>query len=281
MKRLAVLGHPVAHSRSPAMQNAALAALGLEGEWSYEAIEMQPAEFAALTRALPAAGFVGANVTIPHKEAALALAGDASAAATEIGAANTLSFAEGEIRAANTDAPGLLAALAAPPGGKRALVLGAGGSARAVAWALAGQGATTEVWNRTPERAEELVAALALTSAGEEGRIAAVSEQAARAGGHDLIVNCTAVGMDDAVHVFEALPLDPERLDESVTVVDLVYSGGQTGLVAEAHRRGAKVVEGLEILVRQGAESLRIWTGLEPPLETMRDAARGGASPAP
>ncbi len=160
MKRLAVLGHPVAHSRSPAMQNAALAALGLGDEWSYEAIGMPPADFAELTRALPAEGFVGANVTIPHKEAALALAGDASAAATEIGAANTLSFEDGEIRAENTDAPGLLAALPEPPSGKRALVLGAGGSARAAAWALAGQGAATEVWNRTAERAVELVESL-------------------------------------------------------------------------------------------------------------------------
>src|SRR5919106_3399327 len=106
VKRLAVLGHPVSHSRSPAMQNAALEALGFGGEWSYEAIEMPPADFPELTLALPGEGFVGANVTIPHKEAALALAGDASAAATEIGAANTLSFQDGEIRADNTDAAG-------------------------------------------------------------------------------------------------------------------------------------------------------------------------------
>ena len=157
MKRLAVLGSPVAHSRSPAMQNAALEALGLAGEWSYEAIEMPPADFAGLTAALPGEGFVGANVTIPHKEAALALAHDASAAANEIGAANTLSFDGGEIRADNTDAPGLLAALPEPPSGRAALVLGAGGSARAAAWALAGQGARVEVWNRTAARAAELV----------------------------------------------------------------------------------------------------------------------------
>lgn len=275
MKRLAVLGDPVAHSRSPAMQNAALTALGLADEWSYEAIEMPAADFPELTRALPVEGFVGANVTIPHKEAALALAGDASAAATEIGAANTLSFDDGEIRADNTDAPGLLAALPEPPAGKRALVLGAGGSARAVAWALAGQGATTEVWNRTPERAGELVAALASTSAGAEGRISAVSEQAARGGDHRLIVNCTAVGMAEASQdPFEQLPIDPERLSAATVLVDLVYGGEETALVAEARRRGARVVEGLEVLVRQGAESLRIWTGLEPPIEVMREAAR-------
>jgi shikimate dehydrogenase len=263
MNRLAVLGHPVAHSRSPAMQSAALAALGLADDWSYEAIDMPPADFAELARALPGEGFVGANVTIPHKEAALALAGDASAAASEIGAANTLSFEGAEIRAANTDAPGLLAALPAPPAGMRALVLGAGGSARAAVWALAGQGARTGVWNRTAGRAEELVAALADTSAGAAGPISAVSREAARAGDHDLIVNATAVGMgDDWGDPFEQLPIDPARLGESVTVVDLVYGGAETALIAEARRRGAQVVEGLEVLVRQGAESLRIWTGL-------------------
>src|SRR5687767_11262902 len=103
MKRLAVVGHPVSHSRSPAMQTAALEALGLAGEWSYEAIDLTPDQFAAEIRALPADGFVGVNVTIPHKEAALAAATEATDAATEIGAANTLSFDDGEIRAANTD----------------------------------------------------------------------------------------------------------------------------------------------------------------------------------
>src|SRR5215204_999527 len=114
MKRLAVLGHPVSHSRSPAMQTAALGALGLGGEWTYEAIE-------------------------------------------RIGAANTLSFRDGGIRADNTDATGLLAALPGPVEGRKALVLGAGGSARAAVWALAGRGAPVSVWNRTPERADELV----------------------------------------------------------------------------------------------------------------------------
>lgn len=273
MQRLAVLGDPVSHSRSPAMQNAALHALGLDGEWTYEAIRMPAADFAELTRSLPAEGFVGANVTIPHKEAALALAGDASAAATEIGAANTLSFARDEIRAENTDAPGLLAALPDPPAGKRALVLGAGGSARAAAWGLASQGARTEVWNRTAARAEELARDLSETSAGASGPLAAVSAEQARGGGYGLIVNCTAVGMSGE-DPFAELPIDPASLGQGVTVADLVYVGDETALLAEARRRGAGVVEGIEVLVRQGAESLRIWTGLEPPLDVMREAAR-------
>src|SRR3954449_5692419 len=110
MTRLGVLGWPVAHSRSPAMQNAALAAAGLGDEWVYQLLPVPPELFAETVRALPAAGFLGANVTIPHKEAALALADEATAAAKEIGAANTLTFHDGATAADNTDAPGVLAA---------------------------------------------------------------------------------------------------------------------------------------------------------------------------
>jgi shikimate dehydrogenase len=279
MKRLAVLGHPVSHSRSPAMQTAALDALGLGGEWSYEAIDLAPDDFAERTRALPKEGFVGANVTIPHKEAALATADEASDAAREIGAANTLSFAKGAIHAENTDATGLLAALPRPMDGATVLVLGAGGSARAAVWALAGQGASVSVWNRTPQRADELVRDLSRAGHGTdaEGRLTPVSGDQARAGSFDLIVNCTAVGMGDE-DPFEELPLDPERLDAKIVLVDLVYAGSESRLVREARQRSATAVDGLEVLVRQGAESLRIWTGMDPPLEVMRSAASGKSS---
>jgi shikimate dehydrogenase len=277
VKRLAVLGHPVSHSRSPAMQTAALEALGLGGEWSYEAIDLEPAEFAARLGALPDQGFVGVNVTIPHKEAALAAADRASDAAQEIGAANTISFVDGQIRAENTDATGLIAALPTPVEGRTALVLGAGGSARAAVWALAGAGAAVSLWNRTGSRADELVRDLAAAGRDTpaEGLLAPVSGDQARAGGYDLIVNCTAIGMRDE-DPFEHLPLDPERFNAEIEVVDLVYAGAESRLVAEARRRAATAVDGLEVLVRQGAASLRIWTGMEPPLEVMREAARGG-----
>ncbi len=290
MKRLAVLGHPVSHSRSPAMQNAALEALGLGDEWRYEALDVDPAEFAERTRELPGQGFVGANVTIPHKGAALMLADEASEAAEGIGAANTLSFRDGVIRADNTDASGLLAALLRPVQGSNALVLGAGGSARAAVWALAGQGANVSVWNRTPARADEIVRDLAqaLHETGSssaspaedprispaEGRLRAVTGDQARAGGYQVIVNCTTVGMSDE-DPFEHLPLLPGRLGVGIVVVDLVYAGSESRLAAEARSHGATAVEGLEVLVRQGAESLRIWTGQDPPLDVMRDAATG------
>jgi shikimate dehydrogenase len=275
VKRLAVLGHPVSHSRSPAMQTAALAALGLGGEWSYEAIDIDPAEFDDRTRDLPGQGFAGVNVTIPHKEAALAVADEASDSAQQIGASNTLSFADGRIRADNTDATGLLAALPRPVDGRTALVLGAGGSARAAIWALAGQGASVSLWNRTAERADELVRDLSGAGAGTaaEGRLAPVSGEQARAGSFDLIVNCTAIGMRDE-DPFEHLPLDPERFDADIVVLDLVYAGSESRLVAEARSRNASAIDGLEVLVRQGADSLRIWTGMDPPLDVMRAAAK-------
>jgi len=277
MKRLAVLGHPVSHSRSPAMQTAALGALGLGGEWTYEAIDIEPGEFAERAGKLPGQGFVGVNVTIPHKQAALELADDASEAAERIGAANTLSFRDGGIRADNTDATGLLAALPGPVEGRKALVLGAGGSARAAVWALAGRGAPVSVWNRTPERADELVRDLAAAGARTpaEGLLRPVSVEQIAGNGYELIINCTAVGMRDE-DPFDQLPLDPERFDGDVVLVDLVYAGSEGRLVQEARRRGATAIEGLEVLVRQGGDSLRIWTGMDPPLDVMRKAAGGG-----
>jgi shikimate dehydrogenase len=276
MKRLAVLGHPVSHSRSPAMQNAALEALGISDGWRYEALDIDPAEFAKRTRELPGQGFVGVNVTIPHKGAALALADEASEAAEGIGAANTLSFRGGVIHADNTDASGLLAALPGPVTGWNALILGAGGSARAAVWALAGQGASVSVWNRTPERADVIVRDLAQAGADTpaEGRLRAVSGEQAQAAAYQLIVNCTAIGMNNE-DPFEHLPLAPGRLGAGIVVVDLVYAGSESRLVGEARSHGATAVEGLEVLVRQGADSLRIWTGKEPPLDVMRQAARG------
>src|SRR4051794_40236535 len=259
------------------MQTAALEALGLGGEWTYEAIDVDPAEFGERTRGLPGEGFAGVNVTIPHKEAAVALADEASPAAQEIGAANTLSFDAGRIRADNTDATGLVAALPESVAGRTALVLGAGGSARAAVWALAGEGASVSVWNRTGARADELVRDLATAGHGTaaEGRLAPVSADQVRTGGFEVIVNCTAVGMRDE-DPFEHLPLDPEQFDAEILLIDLVYAGSESRLIREARNRSMRAIDGLEVLVRQGADSLRIWTGSEPPLDVMREAARGG-----
>lgn len=262
MKRLAVLGHPVAHSRSPAMQNAALEALGLASEWSYEAIDVAPDDLAARVAAMPGEGFVGANVTVPHKAAALALADTASETAREIGAANTLGLAGGEVHADNTDAPGLLAALPDSPRGRRALVLGAGGAARAAVWALAREGAEVGVWNRTAARASQLCADLGGAPA-----------RAPEAGEYELIVNSTAVGLHGE-DPFAELPLRGDGFAPGQVVVDMVYGDGPTRLLAAAAAGGARTVDGIEVLVRQGALSLEIWTGRAAPLDAMRAAAR-------
>ena len=257
---LGVCGWPVAHSRSPQMHNAALAAAGL-ADWRYLRLPLPPGLFAETVRALPAAGFRGVNVTIPHKHAALAIADRASDAAQAIGAANTLTFEDGAIVADNTDAPGLLGALPYSPAGKTALILGAGGAGRAAAWALKGAGAAdVAIWNRTPERAIALAAQLGV-------RAVETPEMA------DILVNCTSVGLTDPEATFKALPVRADELGAGSLVVDMVYRAGGTHLLEAARTRGAGVIDGLEILVAQGAASFERWTGLEAPREAMRVAA--------
>jgi shikimate dehydrogenase len=255
--RLGVIGWPVAHSRSPAIHNAALAAAGLES-WRYQLLPVAPALLAELVGALPAAGFRGINVTIPHKEAALDLATAPSDRARAIGAANTLVFeAGGVVVADNTDAPALLGALPLAVAGRSALVLGAGGSARAAVWALRNGGAEVKIWNRTRERADRLAAQL--------GASVAVGAQPA-----DLLVNCTAIGLAGAAS--QGLPVPADRLTDFGCVVDLVYADGGTGLIRAARERGVAAVDGLELLVRQGALSFELFTGRPAPLEVMRRA---------
>jgi shikimate dehydrogenase len=266
------------------MHNAALRALGME-DWRYQLLPVPEELLADTVRALGRAGFVGANVTIPHKRAALALAERSSAAARAIGAANTLTFApDGTISAENTDAPGLIAALerlVGLPARPSALVLGAGGSARAVVWALREAGAReVSVWNRTPERAVQLARELG-------ARAVSRPEHA------DLLVNCTSVGLErpgvlpppsKGVAGLERSASEPEELNQlGLTfdqvgkysyVVDLVYRAGPTPLLVAAREHGARTLDGLEILVAQGALSFELWTGGKAPLEVMRRAAR-------
>lgn len=259
--RFGVLGWPVAHSRSPAM----FAALRV----AYQLLPVPPELFAETVRALGGAGFGGANVTIPHKQAALALADEPTDRAVQIGAANTLTFREdGAILADNTDAPGFLRALPLDPGGRRALVLGAGGSARAVVWALRQAGAEVLVWNRTPDRARALGVQVVC------GRVDA-----------ELLVNCTSVGLEDPSGIeaggLKSLPVAPDDLDELSCVVDLVYRPGGTTLERAARERGVPTVSGLEVLVQQGALSYESWTGRAADLDVMRQAARDFDAPPP
>jgi shikimate dehydrogenase len=253
------------------MHAAALSEMGLGADWAYEAIAVSPDDFEGLVRSLPAKGFAGVNVTVPHKVAALAIADAASRAAAEIGAANTLTFKQRRIQADNTDAGAIIAALPVPPQGKKALVLGAGGSARAAVWALREAGADVNVWNRTPSKAQA---------------IATEFEVGLDTEGPRIVVNATTVGLVPAnqgqplgqseTPDLKAMPVFDDGFKAEV-VLDLVYGSLETELIARAREAGAIAVDGLEVLVHQGAASFRIWTGLDPPLETMRRAARGAS----
>jgi shikimate dehydrogenase len=265
MRRLGILGWPVAHSRSPAMHNAALQALGMK-DWRYQLLPVPEDLLAETVRALGQAGFVGANVTIPHKQAALGLTEQASEAARAIGAANTLMFApDGMISAENTDAPGLIAALDESPRGISALVLGAGGSARAAVWALREAGASeVSVWNRTPARAQRLARELGVRSVSQPDHA-------------DLLVNCTSVGLERSASEPEGLNqlgLTFDQVGKYPYVVDMVYRSSPTPLLAAAREHGARTLDGLEILLAQGALSFELWTGRTAPLEVMRRAVR-------
>jgi shikimate dehydrogenase len=255
-----VLGWPVAHSRSPAIQNAALEAAALD-DWRYQLLPAPPELFAEIVRGLPGAGFRGANVTIPHKEAALALGDRASPRAKGIGAANTLLFdSDGAVQADNTDAPALIESLPFPAAGCSALVLGAGGSARAAVWALRNAGAEVSIWNRTAQRGAALADALGAS--------------VATSGSHraDLLVNCTAAGLADPSAMFDELPVSPDRLSDFCCVVDFVYGAEPTPLVQAARGRSIPVVDGLELLVAQGALSFELFTGVAASREVMRAA---------
>jgi shikimate dehydrogenase len=255
---LGVAGFPVSHSRSPAMQNAALAELGMD--WLYVPVPVPPELFGATAGALGAAGFRGLNVTVPHKLAAHELADSRSPAAEAIGAVNTLTFDDGAIHADNTDAAGLIDAIGESPRDRTALILGAGGAARAAVWALLDAGAAeVSVWNRTAERAAAVASDL--------GALAVERPAAA-----DLVVNCTAVGLGGG----EIGELGLEGVEPAPLVVDMVYGAGPTPVQQWAESGGARFVGGLEVLVRQGARSLELWTGREAPVDLMRAAAAAG-----
>lgn len=285
MSMIILIGDPVAHSRSPLMQNAALAALGVAAR--YEVAHTPAAELAARVAALRGPAFLGANVTLPHKQAVIPLLDRLEDEAAQIGAVNTISKGpDGELVGANTDAPALVADLAAAgfaPAGRAAVILGASGAARAAAFALANAGATTiVVANRTPERAEELLADLLVAIVDEQGLTATGGpppalvalglddpELADAVAGCELLVNATAAGWRAGETPLPNPPVGPQAL-----VYDMVYR--PTRLLAEAAARGAATRDGLGMLVRQGALALTRWTGREAPLEVMERALREG-----
>jgi shikimate dehydrogenase len=259
VKRAAVLGWPVAHSLSPAIHS--YWAMRERADARYEAIAVEPEDtaFATCVSRLRAEGFAGVNVTIPHKERALKIADHASDAARHIGAANMLTFTQDGVLAANSDATAISdIILGLPERPQRALVLGAGGAARAALWALA----RTErppgviVTNRTRARAEEIggIAAAEIVDWADRNRAVADA---------DLIINATSLGMRGQ----PALDLDYAALKPAATVFDIVYAPLETPLLKAAKARGLRVIDGLEMLMRQAAPAYRAWLGESAPVD--------------
>jgi len=276
-----IIGDPVAHSLSPRMHNAAFAALGLN--WAYVAFRVPPVELTGAVRGMRALGVAGFNVTVPHKEAVMPLLDEIDATAARIGAVNTVRVDEGRLVGFNTDAPGVLDALAnggaARVHGGRCLVLGAGGGGRAAAFGLAQAGAAKVViLNRTQTRAEELAEGISAAVRACDvvaGPLDASSAQRF-ARDTDIIVQATSATMSAAMGGSGGrapwLLAIREHLRRGVTVLDMVYTPRWTELLTFARDAGAVAVSGLSMLVYQGARSFELWTGRPAPADVMKRA---------
>lgn len=279
----AVIGDPVRHSRSPAIHNAAFATTGID--WVFTAFEVPSGGGAAALEAMRVLQLAGLSVTMPLK-AEVAEAADLRDDEVEVlGAANCiLSLGDGRLRAVNTDAAGFVAGLRADagigPDGIRAALLGGGGAARAVAWGLAAAGAAdVAVINRTPTRAQAAAAvANATPRAGQPGRVGSIDDIAAA----DLVVNATSVGMGAGSSSMPCdprrgdVPCDPGLLQPGQVAVDLVYEPLETPWLAALRQRGIEAHNGLSMLAYQAAAAFELWTGVEAPVEVMRQAAITG-----
>ena len=266
----AVIGDPARHSRSPAIHNAALAATGIE--WVFTAFEVPAGGGAAALEAMRVLRLAGLSVTMPLK-AEVAEAADVRDDMVEVlGAANCiLPLGDGRLRAANTDTDGFVSGLQADAGlepeGLRVALLGAGGAARAVAWGMAAAGAAEVVLiNRTPSKAQAAAdIANAAGEAGQPGRVGSMDDIAAA----DVVVNATSVGMGADT----SMPCDPTLLQPGQVAVDLVYEPLETAWLAALRQRGVEAHNGLSMLAYQAAAAFELWTGVEAPVEVMRQAA--------
>lgn len=270
-KRVGVIGWPVEHSISPAMHNAAFKALGLN-DWRYDLLPIPPDIVRQSLKTLrDEGGYIGVNVTVPHKQAVIPyVLPDERALA--LGAANTIDFRTN--RATNTDVDGLLDDLAAHNislTGVKVLVLGAGGAARAAVYGLAQAGAEVIVSNRSFERAQVMLADLTLTAGIRSARYKSLNE-AALEDDISLIVNCTPVGMWPQVN--DSPWPEDVPFPQGVTVYDMIYRPTTTRLMEKAELHGGQAIGGLGMLVRQGAAAFKIWTGEDAPVGVMLEAAR-------
>lgn len=274
-RALCVLGYPVEHSVSPEMQNAALQAARLP--YVYTAYSVPPDRLEPALMGLQALGFAGANLTIPHKEPAAKLVNEVSEEARALGAVNTVRFRDDVMEGHNTDVHGFLEPLRGLKTviqGAQATVVGAGGAARAVVYGLLRSGASVTIINRTEQRARTLAEHMMRATGGSAVAAVAVGSDRAEAAVREssILVNATSAGMHPRE---DELPgIEPEWLHSGMLVYDLIYRPRQTKLLALAERAGCQTLNGLPMLVHQGAQSLRLWLGIEPDVERMAEAAR-------
>jgi len=266
-----LFGWPTEHSVSPAMQNAALAAMGLD--WCYVPLPVPPDRLPEAIAGLQSLGFVGANVTVPHKQATMACMDRLTKEARVVGAVNTILLGAKGLTGHNTDVSGFLRALADAEmeANGRVVVLGAGGAARAVVYALCATADEILILNRHADRAEALAADMATHGAGRvRGAALEATTLAQAVAGASLVVNTTSAGMWPDV---DAMAWCPEvTYPGDVSLFDLVYNPQETMLMRLAGRAGARAENGLGMLLHQGAESLRLWSGREPDVAIMRRA---------
>lgn len=263
----AIVGNPVRHSLSPAMHNAAFAALSINGVY----VPIEALDIGETVKGLTSLGFIGASVTVPHKETVMQYLDDIDPTAKAIGAVNTLAFDRSSgvatrVRGFNTDWIGSNRALEdhITLQGSTALVLGAGGAAKAVAFGLIEAGARVYIANRTEEKAFRLADALNCKAVklSEIGSITA-----------EILINTTSVGMEPND---DQIPLQPDVLPGFTVVMDIVYAPLETRLLREAKACNCKVIDGLAMLKYQAVEQFRIWTGQEPPAAVMHQALLEG-----
>ena len=257
MIRACIMGHPIAHSRSPMLHGHWLKSLGIRG--TYEPADVPEADFPGFLRGLRARGFAGGNITVPHKEAAFRTVDRRDEAAAAIGAVNTVWYEDDQLIGGNTDAYGFLAHLDATLLGwdraaRRSVVLGAGGAARAIVYALLSRGLEVDVVNRTLSRAQELATHFVRASAHGWNELSGLLA------GADLLVNATSLGMSGKA----PLDIDLAPLRRDAIVYEIVYVPLETALLREARGRGHPTVEGLGMLLHQAVPGFARWFGVTP-----------------
>jgi shikimate dehydrogenase len=259
-KIVGIFGHPIEHTLSPLMHNSAFEAMGLD--ICYVAFDVSPEDLKDAVRAIKALGLLGVNVTIPHKEKVIQLLDTVDEEALFIGAVNTIVHSDGRLYGYNTDGRGFLHSLSEEGvsfEGKRILIIGAGGAARAISYCLGEKAASLHLYDIDRAKAERLVNDLNRFQKGVY-----LLDDLRNMGGQDILINATPLGWKDD----DPLPVEPEAISPEMVVCDLVYKN--TRLLKEAKEKGAKAINGSGMLLWQGALAFELWTGKRPPVELMR-----------